>query len=559
MNRFKPILILILAFLFVVPCEDALSQRRKRRSSKRSPVRSYVDIYGGAGYSLMMHNIAGSKTPGGGAGMIGVGYDLKHRRNPLIFHAGLEFMLLNSTTKMDPFRLEGQFNYGDPTITGNYPMDFYMDFNPYKESHNRFSINVPILVGAEFDRWYIMGGAKAQIGVLGFYNTRGTVTTSAKDHQLIGDFENMPTHAFEASDFKSNGNINFGIDVTASVEGGVVLDEWMPRNMLKLNNKNRTKLSYRAGLFADYGILNINANRTEGSILRFPNYDNVEGGTPIPANEIKNVSPKSLLASDKAANTKLNSLVVGAKFTVLFQVSKEPVKRKRPKPKPKPRPKPQVPLPDPPFFYVLVRDFDTEKPIDADVKLYRNIAPFDTVFVSRTDTETGMAQTRVKSSPMGLRVSRSGYIEYVDSLPGIYNDTIYVDLQPIKENTIVILENLLFDFDKATIKNDSTTSVLELEKLMKENPNVIIEITGHTDNVGRESYNKKLSERRAKAVYDLMIQRGIPADRMTYKGMGSRDPIDTNETDEGRAANRRVEFMIIYADDNGSAEEATTE
>ena len=69
MNRFKPIFILILALLFIVPCEDALSQRRKRRSSKRSPVRSYVDIYGGAGYSLMMHNIGGSKTPGGGAGM----------------------------------------------------------------------------------------------------------------------------------------------------------------------------------------------------------------------------------------------------------------------------------------------------------------------------------------------------------------------------------------------------------------------------------------------------------------------------------------------------------
>jgi outer membrane protein OmpA-like peptidoglycan-associated protein len=231
-------------------------------------------------------------------------------------------------------------------------------------------------------------------------------------------------------------------------------------------------------------------------------------------------------------------------------VSKDPVKRKRPQPKPKPKPKPQVPLPDPPYLYLAVRDFDTEKPIDANVKMFKTIAPFDTVFVAKTDIKTGMTTTRLKSQPYGIIITRPGYIEYVDTLPGIYNDTVLVELQPIKENTIVILENLLFDFDKATLQNDSAQSLLELEKLMKENPSVEIEITGHTDNKGSQSYNRRLSERRARTVYDLMVQRGVDPKRMSYDGVGSREPIESNATEEGRAINRRVEFRIIYIDAN---------
>ena len=71
-----------------------------------------------------------------------------------------------------------------------------------------------------------------------------------------------------------------------------------------------------------------------------------------------------------------------------------------------------------------------------------------------------------------------------------------------------------------------------------------MEITGHTDNVGSDRYNMKLSAGRAKAVYDEMVKRGIDPKRMTWKGKGEREPIDTNDTPEGRQENRRVEFRI---------------
>jgi outer membrane protein OmpA-like peptidoglycan-associated protein len=80
---------------------------------------------------------------------------------------------------------------------------------------------------------------------------------------------------------------------------------------------------------------------------------------------------------------------------------------------------------------------------------------------------------------------------------------------------------------------------------MKENPRMRIEIAGHTDNVGTYEYNQKLSNGRAKAIYDYLVKAGIDASRMTYKGYAYDKPVADNATEEGRALNRRTEFTII--------------
>ena len=72
-----------------------------------------------------------------------------------------------------------------------------------------------------------------------------------------------------------------------------------------------------------------------------------------------------------------------------------------------------------------------------------------------------------------------------------------------------------------------------------------VEISGHTDNSGSDSHNNKLSLNRAKAVYNHLITKGIKTDRLTYKGYGSKQPVDSNETDKGRQNNRRTEFKVI--------------
>lgn len=119
-----------------------------------------------------------------------------------------------------------------------------------------------------------------------------------------------------------------------------------------------------------------------------------------------------------------------------------------------------------------------------------------------------------------------------------------ISLQPTDVGTVVTLKNVFFDFDKTELKPESFVELDRLVSYLQRNT-VRIEIGGHTDDQGSDEYNDRLSENRAKSVYDYLIQKGIPADRLTYKGYGKQKPVADNGTDEGRAANRRTEFKII--------------
>ncbi len=107
-----------------------------------------------------------------------------------------------------------------------------------------------------------------------------------------------------------------------------------------------------------------------------------------------------------------------------------------------------------------------------------------------------------------------------------------------------VLKDIFFEFDKSTILQQSYFELRSLISLLETYPNMRIEIRGHTDGKGSDSYNQRLSENRAKAVTDYLISKGISEKRLQYKGYGKTMPIDTNDTEEGRANNRRVEFNI---------------
>jgi outer membrane protein OmpA-like peptidoglycan-associated protein len=102
-----------------------------------------------------------------------------------------------------------------------------------------------------------------------------------------------------------------------------------------------------------------------------------------------------------------------------------------------------------------------------------------------------------------------------------------------------------FKFDTAEISGADPIPVLDdVARILTENPRVTIEIQGHTDWIGSDEYNQGLSERRAEAIRDYLIKKGIDGSRMTTRGFGESQPIDTNETDLGRARNRRIEFLV---------------
>ena len=109
----------------------------------------------------------------------------------------------------------------------------------------------------------------------------------------------------------------------------------------------------------------------------------------------------------------------------------------------------------------------------------------------------------------------------------------------------IVTNGIRFDVNKATIRPESMGIINEIAKLMKEHPEIIISVEGHTDSDGETTFNQSLSERRAEAVMNELVRLGIDGTRMTSKGFGESAPIDTNNTPEGKANNRRVEFVKI--------------
>ncbi len=108
-----------------------------------------------------------------------------------------------------------------------------------------------------------------------------------------------------------------------------------------------------------------------------------------------------------------------------------------------------------------------------------------------------------------------------------------------------VTRGILFDVNKSIVKPNSMGVINKIVKVMKKHPNLKFRIEGHTDSDGNNAFNQKLSEERAKAVMDLLISNGIDASRLEFKGYGESKPVDSNATPEGKANNRRVEFIKI--------------
>ena len=114
---------------------------------------------------------------------------------------------------------------------------------------------------------------------------------------------------------------------------------------------------------------------------------------------------------------------------------------------------------------------------------------------------------------------------------------------PKVERTI-ILDDVLFDFDRSTVKPEAAAILDRLVAFMNENKDKKVSLSGHTDNVGTEAYNQRLSERRVSSVQDYIVKKGVENSRVSGQGFGESKPIADNKTREGRAKNRRVEIKV---------------
>lgn len=150
----------------------------------------------------------------------------------------------------------------------------------------------------------------------------------------------------------------------------------------------------------------------------------------------------------------------------------------------------------------------------------------------------------------GVEIIVKDYLFYLDVVDMTYASTDEpmvknFELEKIKIGTKVVLENIYFETGKAVLKPESYDQLDQVIELLENNETLRMEISGHTDNTGSLRVNTRLSEERAKAVVDYLVSQGIDKERLEWKGYAYSQPIAPNDTEEGRAKNRRVEFKIL--------------
>lgn len=203
-------------------------------------------------------------------------------------------------------------------------------------------------------------------------------------------------------------------------------------------------------------------------------------------------------------------------------------------------------------YVVSVVDASDKTPLDAKVRL---VGAKDNVIVRSTQKSPGVYEftvTSKKPNDYRLSVDVGGYaffnqnvkLEAATTEEKTVNKTI--EMRKLAVGLVSIMRNIYFDFDKATFHTESYTELNKLEAMMSQNPQMVIEIAGHTDAIGTKAYNMDLSLRRAQAVRNYLVRKRIDGRRIKTKGYGKTRPLASNDDEEdGRELNRRVEFKVL--------------
>jgi len=199
----------------------------------------------------------------------------------------------------------------------------------------------------------------------------------------------------------------------------------------------------------------------------------------------------------------------------------------------------------------FVYDSLTKAPLAARVRIV-DLELRDTIRALTSNRVTGEFVTSLPlRSRYALLAEAPGYLFYSQHFDLRESDQAYelrVPLEKPRKGSTIRLRNVFFEFDRADIKPESEVELLEVVRLLRAHPKWKVEVQGHTDSVGTAMYNQQLSQRRAEAVRQFLIQRGIKAERIQARGYGSSRPIAPNTTEEGRALNRRTEILFIEVD-----------
>ncbi len=615
MKMKRSLLLMVIAGLMLVPSYAApkkpvntVKKTQKSKTTTTNPARQWdihhIAVWGGVGYSGLVNHYPSvtsgvgyvgdfsNKFIGGGGGILGIGYEYKYKH--FLLSVGPEFRLFSSTDKL---------LFGSPydALMSKYDQVQHYQFGKLHETQTVGQLMVPILFGGTFDMVYFKAGAKVGYTLLGSYKQKGLLTTTITDPMGYDPhWSDISSHGAETDvPYSVKGRNPFGLDVALSAEVGVNIDQLLERDWQKDNEKRERPIRMRVALFADYGLINMNVGSSSAFARATESVNPIDG--------IKTIS----LHGSEWATSRLNSLLVGVKFTAMLQMNKEKKLKKAM-----------------PLLYVNTKDASTglalsgtqvvtveevtlrtrkknssgkgvatfrlpegdytisatrQGYIPSDEVLFSHVedkesvdialrpVPVYTLYVRNvksgdwmsatvrfTDVNTGKEVARATTDattgcyslalPMGslyrVHVEAADFFTEQANITDL-SATDSFALQPIEKKKPIILHNMYFATNETTILPESEGALSDLYDMLVDNPDIRIRITGHTDAIGSDADNQILSEGRANSVRQDMIDRGIDPGRIEAIGKGESEPIASNDTEEGRAQNRRVEFVVL--------------
>ncbi|HIA12393.1 MAG TPA: hypothetical protein EYN69_10045, partial [Flavobacteriales bacterium] len=198
----------------------------------------------------------------------------------------------------------------------------------------------------------------------------------------------------------------------------------------------------------------------------------------------------------------------------------------------------------------VVSDAITAEKLEARIEIIDNTLNEVVADFQSNSTSGKYLVTLPSGKNYGIVVTAEGYLFHSENvnIPASYGYQEVeknIELNKLAAGSKIVLNNIFFDFDMATLRPESTAELNRLFKLIQENGSMKIEISGHTDNKGSDTYNQKLSENRARSVVGFLTEKGVTKERLEFQGYGESQPIATNDTEEGQQLNRRIEFKIL--------------
>jgi len=202
----------------------------------------------------------------------------------------------------------------------------------------------------------------------------------------------------------------------------------------------------------------------------------------------------------------------------------------------------------------IVTDMQTDAKLSAQIQVI-DLATGRLVAATTSDSQTGRYQISLPAgNDYAIHATAKGYLFYSQNYEldhGVERDwtwkpdEVNIAMSRMESGQRLTLRNVFFETNRSEVKEESQVELNKLAEILRNNPAMRIELGGHTDNVGRPEDNRRLSEARAKAVYDYLVSHGISSDRMTFKGYGESQPVAPNDTEENRQQNRRTELKIL--------------